>query len=76
MDQGPRIKGPFYEYELYPPTQVIDMDKYSDELGITYWDAKVEVWETYAPSLHPLQEFLDSELFKTNDRHEYFVRHK
>jgi len=75
-DQGPRSEEN-NEHELYPPTNILDLDVYSDTLGMTYWEAKVEFWEQYAPSLGALDTWMNTPgNLEGNDRKEYFMRHK
>ena len=75
MDQDLPPNSQNYEYEKYPPTDVIDLHNYSAKLGKTYWDAKLEVWEHYAQSIPDLQKLLnDHERLQNNDEKEYFMR--
>jgi LmbE family N-acetylglucosaminyl deacetylase len=71
--QGPTF-GDHYELDMYPPTDIIDLDIYSDVLNMTYWDAKVEVWDSHGNSQPGIDEFLYSQLFLENDKKEYFRR--
>ena len=75
-DQGPRPET-CEEHKRYPPDNVLDLDVYSDTLGMTYWEAKVEFWWKYAPSIGALDAWLKTpgEL-EGNDRKEYYMRHK
>ncbi len=74
-DQGPRVEE-CNEDEHYPPTDVLNLDTYSDKLGMTYWEAKIEIWQKYAPSVPPLYNILDPDFLEKNDKKEYFVRYK
>jgi len=79
MDQGPMMlaHGELFEYVTYPPTSVLDLDVYSSVLGKTYWEAKVEIWEQYAPSIGVLNTWMNIPgNLENNDRHEYFMRVK
>lgn len=72
-DQGPRSDGPFDEDEKYPPTDVINLDVYSDTVGMTYWEAKLEFWEHYSPSVGALNRWMETPgNLENNDRKEYF----
>jgi|GEM_PF-2244543 len=73
MDQGPRRETNCSEYKIYPPNEVLDLNVYSETLGMTYWDAKVEFWQKYAPSVPPLNYALETYL-DINDRKEYFMK--
>jgi hypothetical protein len=76
MDQGPRQVPPYYEeYKLFPPTFNLNLDvKCTNLEWETYWDAKVEFWEQYEPSINPQSWILDN--LDINDKKEYFVRVK
>ena len=84
-NQGPRWEI-CNEHELYPPTDVLDLDVYSEELATTYWEAKVDFWENYVPSMDALGNWMtygcgnppcdNTILIENNDRKEYFVRYK
>jgi LmbE family N-acetylglucosaminyl deacetylase len=64
---------PYNEHIIYPPTDMIDMDVYSDILGVTYWEAKLEILEHYRHSIGPLDRYLDDSAFLgMNDHKEYF----
>lgn len=74
MDQDIVVKSQ-YEYRQYPPTDIIDLNVYSNKLGKTFWEAKVEFLEHYAQSIPDLQKLLNSrERMQKNDRKEYFMR--
>ena len=76
-DQGPRLEDDCNEDELYPPTDILDLDVYSDALGMTYWDAKKEFWEQYAPSVGALNNWLNTPgNLDSNDKKEYFMRYQ
>jgi hypothetical protein len=74
-DQGPR-REEFHEDDLYPPTNVLNLDVYSDILGMTYWEAKVDFWEQYAPSLGALKTWLNTPSnLENNDKKEYYIKY-
>lgn len=72
-NQGPRNEV-CLENELYPPTDVLDLNVYSETLGKTYWEAKIELWQKYAPSVPPLNNFLTPDSFEKDDKKEYFFK--
>ncbi len=64
-----------YENQLYPPTDIINLDVYSNKLGKTYWETKLEIWEKYSESVPSLKRLLaDTERLQNNDRKEYFMK--
>lgn len=71
-NQGPRVDA-YNENELYPPTDVLELDVHSDVLNMTYWEAKIEIWQKYSISVPPLKNFLTPEFIESgNDKKEYF----
>jgi hypothetical protein len=75
-NQGPRHEV-FEEYLEYPPTDILDLDVYSEELGMTIWEAKVVFWEHYAPSVGSLDTWMNTPgNLGNNDKKEYFIRDK
>lgn len=75
-DQGPRTD-PCGEHEIYTPTDILDLDIYSENLGMTYWEAKVGFLEEYRSSVGGLNRWMNIEgNLESNDRQEYFVRYK
>jgi hypothetical protein len=66
---------PYNEHLLYPPTDVLDLDVYSEALGKTFWEAKLGIWEHYRDSIPPLDVYMDDFAFRAyNDRKEYFYK--
>jgi hypothetical protein len=61
------------EKSLYHPTDIINLNVYSNELGKTFWDAKLEVWRHYSSSIPDLARLLvDTKFLQNNDEKEYF----
>lgn len=59
------------EYTKYPPTDEINLDFYSETLGKTVFEAKIEIAEAYAPSVPLIKASLENpEFYK--DKKEYF----
>lgn len=73
IDQGPRMDGPYYEYNYYPPTSVLNLNVFSQELNKTYWIAKVILWNRYSQSVNALLHYMQSNMFPLNDRKEYYT---
>ncbi len=74
MDQDLPLNKKNYEYNQYPPTDIINLNVYSNKLGKTYWNAKIEIWEHYSKSIPDLALLLNNKkLIEKNDRNEYFM---
>lgn len=69
-DQEMKVK--HFEHEKYPPTDFIDLKFYSDKLGKTAWDAKIEIHQKYATSVPLVTEMLSDQKLQNTDKREYF----
>lgn len=65
--------GPYDMRGMYPPTSILNLDKYSNVLGKTFWEAKLEVYEHYRSSVPGIDACLN-ESIQNNNRKEYFRR--
>jgi len=75
MDQ--EMVRPVYEYEEYPPSDIVNLDVYSVQIGKTLWDAKLDIWQKYSSSVPIIKGFLsDKKRIKRSDHKEYFRKEK
>lgn len=63
------------EYRKYPPTDIIDLNTYSEKLGKTLWIAKLEIWDRYSDSVPVIMNVMARKArLENNDHKEYFMK--
>ena len=62
------------EYRKYPPTDIIELDVFSEKMGKALWDAKLEIWRRYSDSSPALMGITArTKRLENNDHKEYFM---
>jgi LmbE family N-acetylglucosaminyl deacetylase len=73
IDQELQMKA--REYRKYPPTDIIDLDVFSEKMDKTIWDAKLEIWRRYSDSSPALMGITArTKRLENNDHKEYFMK--
>jgi len=73
IDQELQMKA--REYRKYPPTDIIDLDAFSEKMAKTIWDAKLEIWRRYSDSSPVLMGITArTKRLENNDHKEYFMK--